>query len=389
LAFTFGLPAFFILLPAAGSAFLLWAIRSALPPTDYRPVGVVDEAGFFGDPARGDPVEMIGYGTEGEAVSAFEAGDIQGYYLIPENYLASGIITLTYETAPSLEVDQMFAGWVEAQIEREVPETIRRRFAEGVYFAHEETEGETAFSGVDFLKWAGVYVVVYFVQIAGSFTSNYMYGTIASEAHDRTIEIILSSVTPRQFLVGKFLGLLAVGLTQLAVWGMPGLLVVGWFLGRVGQKYLPFLFPWEYSGVVVSTLFGAYVLSQVMAAAGGLLRISGGAGPQLFALLEWAGGLGILYAMYFLPRNPDSAVAVVGSLFPLTAPMVLLVRLVTSEVPTWQIVTSQVLLWGTVTGGVLSLGGLLKRNLVSYAPKFKVIGCVRGHLPFLRLKKSS
>ncbi|HNB53976.1 MAG TPA: ABC transporter permease [Anaerolineales bacterium] len=228
------------------------------------------------------------------------------------------------------------------------------------------------------MKWGGIYVVIYFVQVAGSFTANYMYGSIASEAHDRTIEIILSSVTPHQFLVGKFLGLLAMGMTQLAVWGLPALIGVGVFISRFGQEYVPFLFPWEHMGLIVSTLFGAYVLNQVMAAAGGLLRISGGAGPQLFALLEWAGGLGMIYALYFVPRNPDTALAVAGSLFPLTTPVVLLVRLVSSEVPGWQIVASQVLLWGSVVGGLLSLGGLLKRNLVSYAPKFKVIAWVRG-----------
>ncbi|NUM47571.1 MAG: ABC transporter permease [Anaerolineales bacterium] len=384
LAFTLGLPAFFILIPIGGSVIFLWAFRAALPPTDYRPVGVVDQAGVFLSteapiPAgSGDPVEMLGFGTLAEAASALDQGVIQAYYLIPENYLEAGEIVLTYETAPSLEVDTMFAEWVNGVLATRVPEDIHKRYQAGAYFAHEEVEGETTFSPLDFLKWGGMYVVIYFVQVAGSFTSNYMYGTIASEAHDRTIEIILSSVTPRQFLVGKFLGLLAMGMTQLGIWVLPGLVAVGLFLGRFGQEYLPYLFPWQYLGVVMSTLFGAYVLMQVMAAAAGLLRISGGAGPQIFGLLEWVGGLGMLYASYFLPRNPDSTLAVVGSLFPLTSPLVLLIRLVASEVPTWQIVASQVLLWGAVIFGLGALGGLLKRNLVSYAPKFKLIAWVRG-----------
>ncbi|GAB4581427.1 MAG: hypothetical protein Fur0022_41740 [Anaerolineales bacterium] len=329
---------------------------------------------------------MIGYRTVTEAEMAFKGGEIQGYYFIPQNYLEAGEIVLTYETAPSLEVDLMFSRWVNEEIEGHVPENIFRRYEAGAYFAHEEVEGDAAFSTLDFLKWGGMYIVVYFVQVAGSFTANYMYGTIASEAHDRTIEIILSSVTPRQFLVGKFLGLLAMGMTQLGIWVIPGAVGVGLFLFRFGKEYLPYLFPWQYFGMVLSVLFGAYVLMQVMAAAAGLLRISGGAGPQIFGLLEWAGGLGMLYATYFLPRNPDTILAVAGSLFPLTAPLVLLIRLVASEVPTWQIVASQVLLWGTVAVGLWALGGLLKRNLVSYAPKFKVFGWVKG---FFRRKPSA
>lgn len=378
LVFTIGLPAFFVLLPVAGSAVFLWMFRSVIPPTDYRPVGVVDRSGFFSSPPeRGTPVALIGFEAETEAAKAFKAGEIQGYYLIPEDYLENGAIILTYETAPSLEIDQMFAEWVNGQIETHVPEAIRQRYSAGAYFAHEEAEGGTAFSGVDFLKWGGMYVVIYFVQVAGVFTSNYMYGTIASEAHDRTIEIILSSVTPRQFLTGKFLGLLAVGMTQLAVWTAPGAVGAGWFLSRFGQEYLPFLFPWKYGGVVISMLLGSYVLMQVLAAAGGLLRISGGAGPQLFGLLEWASGLGMLYATYFLPRSPDTVIAVVGSLLPLTSPFVLLIRLVASEVPAWQIVWSQIFLWGTVGVGLMAMSGLLKRNLVSYAPQFRVIRWIR------------
>ena len=379
LVFTLGLPAFFFLVPIAGSVILLWAIRSVIPPTDFRPIGVVDESRFFPPPAGSDttPVEMLGFDTVPGAVSALEAGEIQAYYLIPENYLEMGEITLVYEAAPSLEVDQMFERWVNEQIQEQVPEEIEQRYTAGAYFAHEEAGGKTAFSALDYLRWGGIYIVIYFVQVAGSFTSNYMYGTIASEAHDRTIEIILSSVTPRQFLTGKFFGLLAVGMTQLAVWVVPGLIGVGWFLSQFGEAYLPYLFPWEHAGLVISMLLGAYVLLQVMAAAAGLLRISGGAGPQLFGVLEWAGGLGIVYATYFLPRNPDTALAVVGSLFPLTAPLVLLIRLVASEVPVWQIVLSQVMLWGTVGLGLWALGGLLRRNLVSYAPRFKVIEWIK------------
>ena len=382
LVFTIGLPAFFILVPVVGSVILLWAIRSVVPPTDYRPIGVVDESGFFNLPAEMGmtPVEMMEFESVPGAAFALETGEIQAYYHVAENYLETGVITVTYETAPSSEIDQMFEGWVNRELRAAIPGSIEERYNTGAHFEHEGAEGEGGFSAVDYLRFGGIYVVIYFVQVAGSFTSNYMYGTIASEAHDRTIELILSSVTPRQFLTGKFLGLLAVGMTQLAVWVIPGLIGAGWFLSRFGQEYLPYLFPWEYIAVVISMLLGAYVLFQVMAAAAGLLRISGGAGPQLFGLLEWAGGLGMLYATYFLPRNPDTTLAVAGSLFPLTAPLVLLIRLVASQVPAWQVVASQALLWGTVGVGVWSLGGLLRRNLVSYAPRFKVTAWVRGML---------
>jgi ABC-type Na+ efflux pump permease subunit len=64
--------------------------------------------------------------------------------------------------------------------------------------------------------------------------------------------------------------------------------------------------------------------------------------------------------------------AVVASLIPLTSPIVLLVRIVASEVPGWQIALSQILLWGSGLLGLWSLRYLLRANMVSYAGRFEM-----------------
>ena len=83
-------------------------------------------------------------------------------------------------------------------------------------------------------------------------------------------------------------------------------------------------------------------------------------------------GLGLIYAAYFVPRNPHTPVAIAASLFPLTAPLVLLVRVVVSEVPLWQIGLSQTLLWGSSIAGVFWLRRLLRANLVASAAPFSL-----------------
>jgi ABC-2 type transport system permease protein len=85
-----------------------------------------------------------------------------------------------------------------------------------------------------------------------------------------------------------------------------------------------------------------------------------------------ATGLALIYAAYFLPRSPDTQLAVAASLFPLTSPIVLLIRIVASEVPDWQIILSQVLLWGTAVLGLWGLRFLLRLNFVAYAPRFEI-----------------
>ena len=374
LLFTFGLPIFLIAVPSLVVFVAGLVVRSVIPPTSSLPIGVVDESAVFADPALygPDPVSMVAYASPIEAAAALAAGDIQAYYHIPLDYWQTGEVVLTYEVAPSQEVRDMFDRWVRLQIQRRVPKNILNRYYAPDIISHQSLSSQETFNEGNMVEWILVFVLVYLVRSAGLFTSGYMYDSIASESRQRTIEIILTSVSSLQFIVGKFSGLLLVGLTQLAIWGS------GLFLAAVvGTAVFNFdlieqLTTWKQLPLVISMLLGAYVLDQIMAAAAGMMRVSGGAGPQLFNTFSLATGLALVYAAYFLPRNPDTPLAIITSLIPLTSPIVLLVRLVASEVPTWQLVLSQALLWGTGLFGLWSLRYLLRANMVSYAPRFEM-----------------
>jgi ABC-2 type transport system permease protein len=226
-----------------------------------------------------------------------------------------------------------------------------------------------------------IFVLIYFVRLGGAFTAEYMFGSIAGEADNRTLELLMTSISPLQFVVGKFLGLLAVGLTQLGMWSSVALglgLAATTFLNR---NLLEPLLDWEYLGLIATMLLAAYVMDQLLAAALGLLRVSGGAGGLLFGVLSSLVGLALLYAAYLVPRHPHTFLAVAASLFPVTAPLVLPIRLVVTEVPAWQIILSQVFVWGTILASFFWLRRLLQRNLLSYAPPFKLIRWLAARWP--------
>ena len=195
---------------------------------------------------------------------------------------------------------------------------------------------------------------------------------------------MITSVSPFQFVTGKLLGLLAVGLTQIGMWGGAVLVFAlgGSFL--MGVDFLGFLSSWEHLGLMVNVLLATYLMDQILAAAMGLLRVSGGAGNLLFSTINSVVGISLIYAAYFVPRNPDSPLAVAASLRPLTAPLVLLIRVVVSDVPTWQIILSLALLWGTNLWGLFWLRQLLKANLVANSTSFKFRDWVKQWLAGLR-----
>jgi ABC-2 type transport system permease protein len=111
---------------------------------------------------------------------------------------------------------------------------------------------------------------------------------------------------------------------------------------------------------------------------------------QLFSMMNMVSGFGLIYATYFIPRNPHTMLAIASSIFPLTSPMVLMIRLVVSEVPTWQIILAQLLLWLTNLLAIFFLFRLLKSNLVAYKPPFILRTWLWSKLlslPYTRLKQ--
>ncbi len=373
LMFTVGLPLFIIAVPTLIVLIATLVVRTVVPPTSPLPLGIIDESGVLTDPeAHPDsPVPMIALATPAEAAVALAADEIQAYYWISPDYWQTGEVVLTYDVAPSEEVRAMFDGWVRRQVQAQVPEHILHRYYAQDAISHQSLTSEEQFTSENTMDWVLVFVLVYLVRSAGLFTSGYMYDSIASESRQRTIEIILTSVSSLQFIVGKFTGLLLVGLSQLAIWGSGLLLAAVVATAVFNINLIQELTTWEHLPLVISMLLGAYVLDQIMAAAAGMMRVSGGAGPQLFNTFSLATGLALIYAAYFLPRNPDTPLAIVTSLIPLTAPIVLLVRIVASEVPAWQIIWSQLLLWGSGIVGLWGLRYLLRANMVSYAARFQ------------------
>ena len=369
LIFTFGFPLLMIALPVVGGIALALILQTLLPPTDPRPIGIIDQAALL-SPATSpnDPVETIFFDNTAAADQSLADGDIQAYYHISPDYWKSGQVSVTYQTAPTPFIDTMVTTWLAAEVRAKIPPNILARVDTGPTITHQGLTGESAaFAENNLLESIIVVVIIYFVRLAGSFTASYMFDSIANESQDRTLEILITTVTPLQLIAGKFLGLLAVGLTQLGMWAGALLMLAlgaGYFLG---VNLLSYVLGWEHLGLMISALAATYVLDQILAAGLGLKRISSGSGHLLFNSVNMLMTVILLYAFYFLPRNPDTLLAVAASLFPFTSAVVLLIRMVTSEVPVWQVVLSQLLLWGTVIGGIFWLRRLLEANLVAHA----------------------
>lgn len=172
------------------------------------------------------------------------------------------------------------------------------------------------------------------------------------EKTNRVVEVIISSMKPFHLMLGKILGVGAVGLTQMAVWvlsaavlgstAVPMLLASRPELAelRTIQSALPGL------GTLALFLgffiFGFFMFSGMYAAVGAMVSSDEEAQQAQFPVTMMV----IIPMMFITPvlENPDGGLAVGLSLFPLFSPVLMWIRVASGTAPLWQAVLSFLLM---------------------------------------------
>lgn len=195
--------------------------------------------------------------------------------------------------------------------------------------------------------------------------------SVLQEKTAKTVEIMLSSVSSRELMAGKILGPGLAGLIQYGVWFGFALAGVK-LLGPALHASLPSALTTENLVWLVVFFLPAYFLYASFYAALGAAAED----EQHLAQLAWPLLLFLILPMVlisFLVTSPDSPVTVICSFFPLTSPIVMLIRVLVSRPPVWEIALSLVLLAFTVWG-VAALAGKVFRVGILMTGKRRKLG---------------
>ena len=156
-----------------------------------------------------------------------------------------------------------------------------------------------------------------------------MLQSVMEEKTQRIAEVLLGSVRPFEFMMGKVLGGIAVSLTSSAVYIIGGIFVVRYMdLG----KYIPYhILPWFFTYMLLAVI----MLGAMSAALGSTCNEAKDAQSLNFVVL-----LPALIPMFiYLPivKEPLSSFATWASLFPTFTPFLMLLRQTTpAGIPAWQ-----------------------------------------------------
>lgn len=218
--------------------------------------------------------------------------------------------------------------------------------------------------------------------------------SVIEEKTNRIIELLVSSVKPFQLMMGKIIGVMLVGIAQMALWGVMLSIImtvasVGFGISQAQsiaagqpmpsptmnmsqdtQELLTAIvnLPYAEIGLMFIIMFvGGYLLySSFFAATGASINEQEDAN-QFVVPITMITLFGLYAAMYSI-ENTDGPLAFWASLFPLTSPIVMMIR-IPFGVPLWQELLSIALLYASAFLMIWIGGKIYRVGILMYGKK--------------------
>jgi len=398
---------------------VLIAYLTKINDSEKRVISVLNESGFFDEQFKTS--ESMSY-VHFKDLSLQEAKDSTsslGYYgllHLPKGADLEQVSKSAYlftKDNPNTNVTQRLEGIFQKKLRQKRLENLG--VSQGQFSDIEASfeinlatfDGEKSVKGINeikaFIGGGFGYAIMMFIIIYGGFVMR----SVIEEKTSRIIEVIISSVKPFQLMLGKIIGTSLAGITQFTIWIISAsllLFLVSLFLGidlaaiatenpmvpgsmnGMGQFSTPpstemmlyakeiLNIPWFLliSSFLVYFILGYFIYSSIYAAIGAAVDNETDTQQFIFPII-----LPLMLAIYVgffsVFSNPHGPIAVGFSLFPLTSPIVMLMRLPggigEGGVPLWQLLLSITLLIGTFFGIVWLAAKIYRVGILMYGKR--------------------
>lgn len=346
--------------------------------SDKQSIAIIDEGGLFNDsiPTKNKNREFVFIKNESETsfINKYKSQGYDAFLYIPpfdidkpERFILHSPSSVSLSTSSSLENMVNKAIENKRLISQGIDPTKYKSIASDASIENTidtKEGGKRSVAAVAYGVSFACGILIYMMMI--------IYGTqvmrgVTEEKTSRIAEVIVSSVKPFQLMMGKIIGIGAVGLTQFAIW-----IILMFFL----QMAIPLIFPEVMQQVnntataggndsmvsilvqglsslpllKIASLFLFYFLAgyltyaSLFAAVGSVVSEDQQEAQQLIFPILMPIILGFVIMTNAI-NNPHSNMAIFGSLFPLTSPIVMMGR-ITYDIPIWQLLVSMLLLVG-------------------------------------------
>lgn len=343
------------------------------------PIGYINHSDLFQDPIMPElsagvpfrkPVQILNFDSTEAAQEALNKGDIQSYFTIPADYYESGSIQVVSKKAVESNARRAFLQFLNVNLLKDTPKDVAARIMQGGELDIRALEGEREMDSENVFGFILPFLAGFLFMIAINTSGGYLLQAVVEEKENRTMEIILTSSSPSQIMTGKIIGNLSVGLTQLIIWILFGVIGV-----VIMQSYIPEIqstqIDLSFLGLMVLTFLPAFVMIAAMMATLGATATETKEAQQIAGLFT----LPIVVPFWFvgiLIESPNSPFAIFLSLFPFTAPISLPLRAAFTNIPVWQIAITVTLLILLAIGALWLAGRAFNMGMLRYGKKLSL-----------------
>lgn len=334
-----------------------------------------------------------------------EDESVDGFIEVPSEYKMNDKFQLKYQSMKSLSVSDndkikdAFGSVLREEklkllgITQGTIDSLRVNVGISEFKVDEEGNSKTSNLGINTALGMGLAVLIYFFI--------FLYGVqvmrgVIEEKTNRIVELIVSTVKPFQLMMGKVIGIAAVGLTQLGIWVILTsvlMSVISVIFGlnmadaqqvsdvannpamqnmnsNVAEALTAF-YNLPLLKIFSSFLFyflGGYLLYGALFAAIGSAVDSETDTQQFMMPITLPLVFSFVIAFSVVINDPNGVLATWLSIIPLSSPIVMVVR-APFEPPLWQVITSMLVLLATIIGIIWLAGKIYRTGILMYGKK--------------------
>ncbi|HWY74828.1 MAG TPA: ABC transporter permease [Verrucomicrobiae bacterium] len=255
---------------------------------------------------------------------------------------------------------------------------VERTYAPFVSLNPKKEAGRETVSMADKVKQWAPSGFVYLLWVSIFTVSQMLLGNIIEEKSNRIIEVLLSSVTPGELMMGKLFGIAAVGLSLVGAWMLSLFCILSWKAGGVSDIAGQILGVLKTSNMI--PMFYLYFLLGYLLYAGVILSI----GSVCNTLKEAQSYMGVitmammvpLLTMTYIPNDPNGIVARVMSWVPIYTPFAMMNR-AAADPPLVDLIGTFVLLVASTITVLWMAGKIFRIGILRTGQPPKILEMIR------------
>lgn len=332
------------------------------------------------------------------------SGAINGYIVLPNGLLDGSSNAELYNTGSG---GISLAGEIRENMRSAVREELLARTAvsdeiKAIFELKPDLNSRRITTEGDSEVNEGVTFIIAYIMGFAIYMAMFSYGalimqSVLEEKTNRIMEIIVSSAKPMELLLGKVVGIVSLGLTQITIWfitfsGITAIVApVALMMGRGTPEASAFAGTTSLAPSVDLSVpevsFGIwgffaifYVLGFLMY--GGIFAAVGAAADSPQDTQQLAVPLYIpimipIFLMMPVITDPHSSLAVISSMIPFFSPILMMGRIVVTDVPLWQSLGSIVLMSLTFIALMWMSGKIYRVGILMYGKKVTLAEIIR------------